>query len=105
MSRSRWIGGDPAQWEIERLADLKCQINAVHDATDARIDRAERAVDQLAFAREQLLALSMVMYEMARDQELGGAYDVVDLLHELTSMIRDIRVNKTVDRLKGVGKP
>jgi hypothetical protein len=104
MSRSRWIGGDPAQWEIERNADLKCQINAVHDESDARYKRKHDAVEQLAFAREQLLALSIVMYEMARDQELGGAYDVVDLLHELTSMIRDIRVNKTVDRLKAVGK-
>jgi hypothetical protein len=110
MSRSRWIGGDPAQWEIERLADLKCQISDVHDESDAHFKRKYDSVEQLAFVREQLLALSIIMYERALTEELAGNYEIVEMLHNLAADVRDIRVNKTVDRLSAVkaaekGKP
>jgi hypothetical protein len=80
------------------------QIDQARKDGAERIQRGQDAIIRLAFAREQLLALSILMYELARTEEDAGRYEIVDLLHEFARIARDIRANQTVERLSKVGE-
>lgn len=92
----------PPQHEAERAGQLQRQIDQARKDGAERRKRDLAAVVQLAKAREQLLALSILLYDMARTEELAGKYELVDTLHEIARMARDIRANQTVEKLREV---
>jgi hypothetical protein len=104
--RSTWIGGgQESQTEKDDKIHVQAQVDQVRLEGIQRRQRGQDAILQLAFAREQLLAMSVLMYGLARDEERAGRYEIVDILHEVARMARNIRANQTVDRLSKVGEP
>ena len=99
LKRHGWIGGSPSDYEIQERAHEQRQIDKARTDADERRKRGQDAISQLAKAREQLLALSMLLYQQARVEEQAGSYEMVDRLHKLARTVRDIRANKTVTEL------
>ena len=103
--RSTWIGGgQESQTEKDDKIYVQAQVDQVRLEGIQRRQRGQDAIIQLAFAREQLLALSMMLYSMSRAEGLNGHYETSDMLHNLARMARSIRANQTVDELSKVGE-
>ena len=88
------------QADGDRAAHEQRQVDRARDAPRARVQRGQDAMIQLAKAREQLLALSILLYGRARDEHNNGHHETVILLHELAHMARDIRANLTAPELE-----
>jgi len=93
------------QHDIDHRAEEQRQIDQVRADGEQRRKDAQMAILKLAFAREQLLALSMLIYERARAADSEGHYGTAALLNTVARMVRDIRANQPVDVLQQIGKP
>jgi len=104
VSKRSWIGGgNEMQHDKDRRVEQQRQVDQARADVAEQRTRRQDAVIQLAKAREQLLALSILMYERARLEEAAGEYDLADWLHDIGRMARDIRANQTVDVLEAIG--
>ena len=102
--RPTWIGGgNELQSEFEQKVEEQRQIDEVWAKGAERRKHQQDAVDQLAKAREQLLALSIMLYRRARIEDQCGEYDFSIFLHHVGRMCRDIRANWTVNELEAIG--
>jgi hypothetical protein len=96
------LGWNERYHDHERAGHEQRQIDQVRDESDQRYRRRYQAIEQLAFAREQLLALSVLLYRKAELAEAAGHYELVELLHQVAKTCRNIRANQTVPELEQV---
>jgi len=102
--RNKWIGGGETDLEREARVHEQRQIDQVRKEGNEHRQQRQDAIILLAKAREQLLALSMLMYEWALTEHDNGDHDTVLLLHELAHMVRDVRANRPVPELARIAK-
>ena len=98
--RSTWIGGgNDLQDEIDHRGYQERQLKEIYADADARTKAGEDAIKQLELAREQMLALSSMVYAAAELAEREGHWDSSTMLCLVGRFIRDIRANQVVPEL------
>lgn len=88
--------------DVDRRGDLDRQIREVRKEANARIQRGQDAMIQLAKAREQLLALSLLIHRQIAHESECASHEVAAALSPFPKMLRDIRANQTVAELEQI---